>query len=364
MASADPLAAFSPATATWFREVFAAPTAAQRGAWEAVSAGENALVIAPTGSGKTLAAFLWAIDDLTRSGPVPGKERCRVLYVLPQGTRRRCRAQPESTADRHHPDGGSDRAGAAHYRGWRALGGHLRCRSAGHRQPPTRHLDHHTGVAVLDADFGCRETLRYVRTVIVDEVHALAEQDQPGTRQLPGHGRRARRNRSGKRRRRDRGAVAIPACQSASLAGSRAPAASVVEAEPSGCAQRRSRRGGRRRSCRGRCGRRARLPPSSEPFSSPRPSARIRAATFAPGVGRRRWCRARPVLQAADRRRPSRPRRRGRERGWPRPRWGWEDSCRWFQRQGRRHEQRRRQPARASRRRRARPQARGWSGVS
>ena len=51
-------------------------------AWQAVAAGENALVIAPTGSGKTLAAFLWALDDLTRSAR-PAKERCRVLYVSP-----------------------------------------------------------------------------------------------------------------------------------------------------------------------------------------------------------------------------------------------------------------------------------------
>ena len=35
--AADPLAAFSPATATWFAEVFAAPTAAQAGAWQAIS---------------------------------------------------------------------------------------------------------------------------------------------------------------------------------------------------------------------------------------------------------------------------------------------------------------------------------------
>ena len=79
----DPLAMFSPATATWFREVFARPTAAQAGAWQAVAAGENALVVAPTGSGKTLAAFLWALDDLTRSSLPPAKQRCRVLYVSP-----------------------------------------------------------------------------------------------------------------------------------------------------------------------------------------------------------------------------------------------------------------------------------------
>ena len=47
--SDDPLKVFSSVTATWFREVFATPTAAQRGAWDAVSAGDNALVIAPTG---------------------------------------------------------------------------------------------------------------------------------------------------------------------------------------------------------------------------------------------------------------------------------------------------------------------------
>jgi ATP-dependent helicase Lhr and Lhr-like helicase len=80
---ADQLEVFSPATATWFREVFAHPTPAQLGAWQAIAAGENALVIAPTGSGKTLAAFLWALDDLTRSPHPSTKQRCRVLYVSP-----------------------------------------------------------------------------------------------------------------------------------------------------------------------------------------------------------------------------------------------------------------------------------------
>ena len=61
----DPsLKLFSSATATWFDAAFSGPTAAQRGAWEAIAAGRHALVVAPTGSGKTLAAFLWAIDQL------------------------------------------------------------------------------------------------------------------------------------------------------------------------------------------------------------------------------------------------------------------------------------------------------------
>ncbi|MDO4927476.1 MAG: DEAD/DEAH box helicase [Corynebacterium sp.] len=57
---------FHPHVAQWFREVFAAPTSVQQEAWEAISAGHNALVVAPTGSGKTLAAFLWSINHLLR----------------------------------------------------------------------------------------------------------------------------------------------------------------------------------------------------------------------------------------------------------------------------------------------------------
>ncbi len=60
----DVLERFSPATAAWFRSNFSAPTAAQAGAWTAISSGDHTLVVAPTGSGKTLSAFLWALDRL------------------------------------------------------------------------------------------------------------------------------------------------------------------------------------------------------------------------------------------------------------------------------------------------------------
>ena len=55
---------FRPQVATWFEEVFAAPTPVQGAAWSAISAGDHALVVAPPGSGKTLAAFLWALNNL------------------------------------------------------------------------------------------------------------------------------------------------------------------------------------------------------------------------------------------------------------------------------------------------------------
>ncbi len=75
---------FSPATREWFTGAFAAPTPAQLGAWDAVSSGSHALVVAPTGSGKTLASFLWAIDRLIATPPSDNQlQRTRVLYISP-----------------------------------------------------------------------------------------------------------------------------------------------------------------------------------------------------------------------------------------------------------------------------------------
>ena len=83
-APAAPLARFSDLTREWFTGTFAAPTAAQTEAWEAIANGDNTLVIAPTGSGKTLAAFLWAVDRLASTPKDPAaKTGTRVLYISP-----------------------------------------------------------------------------------------------------------------------------------------------------------------------------------------------------------------------------------------------------------------------------------------
>ncbi len=75
---------FSPATREWFSGAFPGPTPAQSGAWDAISSGRHALVVAPTGSGKTLSAFLWSLDRLaTTPRPENPKHRTRVLYISP-----------------------------------------------------------------------------------------------------------------------------------------------------------------------------------------------------------------------------------------------------------------------------------------
>ncbi|MBX7444138.1 DEAD/DEAH box helicase [Arthrobacter sp. MAHUQ-56] len=91
---------FSRPTREWFLGAFSEPTPAQAGAWNAISSGSHALVVAPTGSGKTLAAFLWALDRLLAAAPAappdaapeaPAKGRrprapkrkTRVLYISP-----------------------------------------------------------------------------------------------------------------------------------------------------------------------------------------------------------------------------------------------------------------------------------------
>src|SRR5436309_98350 len=75
----DPLAPFSPETRTWFNQAFAEPTPAQRLGWPAIASGGHTLIQAPTGSGKTLAAFLYGIDKLTAE---PGTG-LRLVYVSP-----------------------------------------------------------------------------------------------------------------------------------------------------------------------------------------------------------------------------------------------------------------------------------------
>ncbi|MBB5789799.1 ATP-dependent helicase [Jiangella mangrovi] len=173
---ADVLELFGPATRAWFAGSFAAPTAAQEGAWRSVSAGNNALVVAPTGSGKTLAAFLWALDRLA-SEPVPDDptHRCRVLYVSPLKA-----LTVDVERNLRAPLAGIGHASAR--LGLPAPDISVGIRSGDTpaderrrftKRPPDVLITTPESLFLLLTS-QARESLRHVQTVIVDEVHAVA----------------------------------------------------------------------------------------------------------------------------------------------------------------------------------------------
>ncbi len=72
---------FHPLIVRWFLQRFGKPTDLQEKAWPAIAAGDHVLLCAPTGSGKTLAAFLWSINQLLTKKWEP--EHTSVIYVSP-----------------------------------------------------------------------------------------------------------------------------------------------------------------------------------------------------------------------------------------------------------------------------------------
>jgi ATP-dependent Lhr-like helicase len=172
-----PFTPFHPAVARWFQATFSAPTAPQAEAWPAIRAGRHTLIAAPTGSGKTLAAFLAAIDSLVRDG-VKGRldDETRVVYVSPlkalsndiernlqwplEGIRAQLKALNLPDADiRVQVRTGDTTPGE---------------RAAMIRRPPHILVTTPESLYLLLTSESGRNMLATTRSVIVDEIHAVA----------------------------------------------------------------------------------------------------------------------------------------------------------------------------------------------
>ncbi|WP_363506961.1 DEAD/DEAH box helicase [Burkholderia sp. LMU1-1-1.1] len=168
---------FHPAVAAWFRASFAAATEAQQRAWPLIQRGRSTLIAAPTGSGKTLTAFLAAIDTLVReSGETPLPDQTRVLYVSPlkalsNDIRVNLLAPLEGIGRELEAMGLPPHGIRAAVRTGDTTQAE---RNAMRRRPPHILVSTPESLYVLLGSDSGRAMLTGVRTVIVDEIHAVA----------------------------------------------------------------------------------------------------------------------------------------------------------------------------------------------
>lgn len=171
-----PLRQFHPAVRSWFEQHFPAPTEVQAKAWPAIASGRNVLVAAPTGSGKTLTAFLWAMDELVREGTSGClDDSLRVLYISPlkalsNDIEKNLRAPLQGIRNILKEQGQPEVEIRAQVRTGDTTASE---RAAMKDRPPHILVTTPESLYVLLTSAGGRRMLSTVRTVIIDEVHAM-----------------------------------------------------------------------------------------------------------------------------------------------------------------------------------------------
>ena len=248
------------------RRQFPAPTAAQARAWPLIRAQRNVLIAAPTGSGKTLAAFLAAIDALVREGLAhgPAGRDVRRLRVAAEGAVERRPEEPRGAA-RRHSAASSPRAGCPTSTSARSCAPATRRSTSARacagvrRTSSSRHPNRCTCCSARNPG---GTMLATTRTVIVDEIHALAvEQARQPPRAVAGSGSRrssdgrscasaCRRRKSRSRRSRASLSAAPSARRRAAPARRRCAPCEIVDTGHMRAARPRARGARRRRSRR------------------------------------------------------------------------------------------------------------------
>ena len=174
MGVGDPsLDLFHPLIARWFKDRLGTPTDVQAQAWPLIAAGEHVLVTAPTGSGKTLTAFLWAIDRLVTGAWPTGQ--ASVLYVSPlralNNDIQRNLTTPLAELRHVFETAGEE---FPHIRALTRSGDTPQSeRRRMLTRPPEILITTPESLNLLHSSGGGRSLLTGIRTVILDEIHAV-----------------------------------------------------------------------------------------------------------------------------------------------------------------------------------------------
>ncbi|MCA9627754.1 MAG: DEAD/DEAH box helicase, partial [Myxococcales bacterium] len=172
----DALQLFHPAVQSWFAGALGEPSAPQVAGWPLIASREHTLIAAPTGSGKTLAAFLSALNELIELGLESElEERCYVLYVSPlkalsNDVEKNLQVPLDGIRAELKSRGLPDVALRVSVRtGDTATSERARML----KKPPHVLVTTPESLYILLTSKGGRELLKGVRTLIVDEIHAL-----------------------------------------------------------------------------------------------------------------------------------------------------------------------------------------------
>lgn len=163
--------ALRPATCAWFRSTFGKPTEAQQLCIPDIAAGHSVLLSSPTGSGKTLAGFLGIIDRLAKDRDEGKLEPrgIRCLYVSPL---RALAYDIEKNLKQPLAGLGLEETIAVGLRTGDTTSAE---RQKQRRKPPHILITTPESLAIVLPQAGYREALRKCDYVIVDELHAFAE---------------------------------------------------------------------------------------------------------------------------------------------------------------------------------------------